>query len=743
MKRISCILLALCLLCPCMAVLAAQETRISGDYEYTVSAAGAHIVFFHDGAAAEVIIPETLDGYPVVSIGWGAFGTMRSLQHVEIPDSVTFVSDEAFLNCTALKSVRIGSGVRELNGNPFDGCTALRHIVLAENHPHLTLRDSVLYKGSRLVCYPGGLPGDSYVIPDGVTEIGDCAFSGNPALQTVVIPPTVGFIHPTALNDGLGQRMPVALEIRRNPYARDWAQRSGLAFAYEPTQEEVLAQRYAEAAALMESGAYEEAQAAFEALGDYADSAVQAEICIYRRAEEAYNQADYAQAEALFASLGDVDDAAARARESRRKQIAAGDYVAFGRWEQDDDLSNGPDPIEWLVLDRQGDRLLVITRNVFVEFQGFQTASDFLNKGQDEYHVWWEGSYTRKQLNTDFLYQAFDQDEQAAIPAVTVRTEANPANDYDPGRDTIDRIFILSYAEMLRYLPSEADRAAEPTPYGKNTLYINLRSTMWHLRNPGYRSHDSRIPDEKALVWENGTVDLQGSRDDYGQDWNGNRPVCWIDLSVAGDRVAPLQQEERIPGYAVGETFVLGLYEQDGNAANGAEPVEWMVIHRDGNRALLLSRQVLWAMRFSQSRTCTWEHSEIRTWLNEMFLQEAFSEQENSVIAQRTVRAETRHAGSHTQDKVFLLSAAELENYLPSQDARAVKATPHALAQRPKSADESGECRWWLRSSASSTSYADMVKQDGSFGVSKIGDADRFGIRPAIWVNLDRLADLP
>ncbi|MBP3696995.1 MAG: hypothetical protein J6J45_05560, partial [Clostridia bacterium] len=39
-----------------------------------------------------------------------------------------------------------------------------------------------------------------------------------------------------------------------------------------------------------------------------------------------------------------------------------GDYITFGSYEQDNDLSNGKEPIEWLVLDKQDGKVLVISK---------------------------------------------------------------------------------------------------------------------------------------------------------------------------------------------------------------------------------------------------------------------------------------------------------------------------------------------------------------------------------------------
>ena len=40
----------------------------------------------------------------------------------------------------------------------------------------------------------------------------------------------------------------------------------------------------------------------------------------------------------------------------------AGDHVFFGQYEQDNDLKNGPEPIEWLVLEDDGESILLLSR---------------------------------------------------------------------------------------------------------------------------------------------------------------------------------------------------------------------------------------------------------------------------------------------------------------------------------------------------------------------------------------------
>lgn len=81
------------------------------------------------------------------------------------------------------------------------------------------------------------------------------------------------------------------------------------------------------------------------------------------------------------------------------------------------------------------------------------------------------------------------------------------------------------------------------------------------------------------------------------------------------------------------ETVLFGSYEQDGDAANGKEPIEWLVLARDGDKALLLSKYALDHQSFMPfyepvTEPFTWESCSLRQWLNSTFLNAAFSAEE-------------------------------------------------------------------------------------------------------------------
>ena len=85
--------------------------------------------------------------------------------------------------------------------------------------------------------------------------------------------------------------------------------------------------------------------------------------------------------------------------------------------------------------------------------------------------------------------------------------------------------------------------------------------------------------------------------------------------------------------YTIGSIITLGQYEQDNNEENGPEEIEWIVLDVKGEKCLLISRYALDVLPYNvEDKNITWEKCSLRTWLNEDFLQEAFSEEERKLI---------------------------------------------------------------------------------------------------------------
>ena len=192
----------------------------------------------------------------------------------------------------------------------------------------------------------------------------------------------------------------------------------------------------------------------------------------------------------------------------------------------------------------------------------------------------------------------------------------------------------------------------------------------------------------------------------------------------------------------VGGTVFFGAYEQDNNTSDGKEDIEWIVLAREGDRVLVVSRYALDCQQYNTSHTSvTWETCSLRKWLNGILLNAAFSESERAMIPSVTVSADknprySTSPGNSTTDQVFLLSITEANKYFSSDSARQCQGTAYCYAQGAW--ESSGICCWWLRSPGSSSNFVAFVNFGGS--VNDIGDGvgDGLGVvRPAMWISLE------
>ena len=170
----------------------------------------------YNGSAETVVIPDTIDGKSVTSIGEFAFYDCSSLTSITIPDSVTSIGDSAFEDCTSLTSITIPNGVTSIGGWAFRGCTNIKSITIPDSvtsigesafsscssltaidvevgNNNYTSVNGVLFNKDKteLICYPAGKTDKSYNIPDSVTSIGWYAFDDCSSLTSITIPNSV------------------------------------------------------------------------------------------------------------------------------------------------------------------------------------------------------------------------------------------------------------------------------------------------------------------------------------------------------------------------------------------------------------------------------------------------------------------------------------------------------------------------------------------------------------------------
>ena len=198
------------------------------------------------------------------------------------------------------------------------------------------------------------------------------------------------------------------------------------------------------------------------------------------------------------------------------KVAKAGDYVFFGAYEQDNDISNGKEYIEWLVLEVKDGKALVVSKYA-LDCQQYNTSYA---------DVTWETCTLRKWLNNAFINAAFSADEKAMIPTVTVSADKNPDYRTNPGNATQDQVFLLSITEVNKHFSSDGARQCKPSDYAvANGAYVNSSNgnCWWWLRSPGGGQLTA------AFVNRDGGVNEGGNG--VGSVIPAVRPALWIDLN--------------------------------------------------------------------------------------------------------------------------------------------------------------------------------------------------------------------
>ena len=195
---------------------------------------------------------------------------------------------------------------------------------------------------------------------------------------------------------------------------------------------------------------------------------------------------------------------------------------------------------------------------------------------------------------------------------------------------------------------------------------------------------------------------------------------------------------------AVGDTFFFGQYEQDGNDANGPEPLEWQVLEVSDGDLLAISRYLIDSQQFyadsEKYPDLGWKKSALRAWLNSAFYEAAFSADERPLIE----KCNTSEGEKAVMDKAFLLSYSEYKKYIGAEPCEptvfAKKAAELAYNKRKLSSTS-----WWLRTSildrsdvyAVSINSGETLKKSGVKFNSYGTDYGYPGyVRPAIWIDV-------
>ncbi len=278
--------------------------------------------------------------------------------------------------------------------------------------------------------------------------------------------------------------------------------------------------KYEEAVDLMENGDYEEAIKIFESLGTFGDSSQMVLRTTYRQAEAYMDYGYYDEAAELFISLGDFEDSADMAKKAgiwKIKDAKTRSIVEFGSYEQDNNTSNGPEPIRWIVLSNNSSGVFLVSE---------QTLDCVKYHNESRKEITWEKCSLRTWLNNDFYNAAFSEYEKDFVGNTTVYGDTNSKYGTTGGATTTDKVFILSLSEIETYFPTDADKRCIPTRYaverGVHTSSNYAGAGWWWARTPGY--------DRVEAVWIRVSGEPAMASHVVSKGNHGIRPAIWLEF---------------------------------------------------------------------------------------------------------------------------------------------------------------------------------------------------------------------
>ena len=130
--------------------------------------------------------------------------------------------------------------------------------------------------------------------------------------------------------------------------------------------------------------------------------------------------------------------------------------------------------------------------------------------------------------------------------------------------------------------------------------------------------------------------------------------------------------ETKEPPVSEGDIIELGSYKQSKNLKGNwdVSAIDWIVLDITEDKVLLLSKNGLTYRAYSENSNSSWDNSSLRGWLNQEFVQTAFSNEELSIII----------TSNDTSYLVFCLSKEEVLEYLPSANERICIPTAYAMS---------------------------------------------------------------
>ena len=566
--------------------------------------------------------------------------------------------------------------------------------------------------------------------------------------------------------------------------------------SYSNSAERADAAAYAAAKKRLDAGDYADAKQRFTALGKYSDSAAMAQECDYIPAKAIYDAGQYSAAlNALAAdSLSGYKDVEALKNEcryqlgkaemaNRNYEAAAAYFDAAGSYKSSE--SQAAECRRQIALSKA--RTLEANADYESAYEQYKSAGETSKMAEMAYQAglaklaqsdypnaisWLEtaGDYSdaKEQILSigEYYYatQQYPLAEAVYVKVAEVGAAAQRLYELGQYYEQLGDVATAArvYGEAGAYADAQEKATAMQREADYQTAEALYKQQDWEGAKAIYETiRGYKDADEKLNVCNNEPKYQQAEGLYQKKKWKEARAIYQQIQSYkdAESKIKSCENEiaaARDAKFAVGNYVIFGTYPQT-EAGNDKTPIEWLVLARNGNKALLISCYGLDAKPYNTSYTSvTWETCTLRTWLNVTFYNKAFSSDEQAAILTTSVdngknqgySKWSTSGGNNTQDKVFLLSYVEANKYFgvtydnSSNTKSRVAPTAYAFGQGafkyPFNMTTNGNIagRWWLRSPGYYQDKAVSVFADGSLDSDPVS-SESASVRPALWVNLE------
>lgn len=179
-------------------------------------------ILLYEGKANIINVPDTIKGKPVIEINGYLVRDRDNVVEVNIPDTITEISEEAFGNCTNLENLTMGKNVQKIGESLCLGDKKLKQLVLSDALTEIPVCAFGLCTSLEVV-----------TIPDSVTLIKENAFGGCTSLKEVHITNSATKLTDIGLNSSFDGCDNLTIYAPKGSYAEQYAKNNNIPFVEE------------------------------------------------------------------------------------------------------------------------------------------------------------------------------------------------------------------------------------------------------------------------------------------------------------------------------------------------------------------------------------------------------------------------------------------------------------------------------------------------------------------------------